>query len=118
METFPRSTRNLPIGFFCVNGALLEWFFRAYHLGANAVQNLFFKRLGLTEPEPWRSCRSPSGDPRAGLRWSTFDAALFVDNIADTHPIVSREQDNIAVGSYHDITTRPRTFGLTVTYRH
>ena len=70
------------------------------------------------DPGAWHLQALAFASLRAGLRWSTFDAALFVDNIADTHPIVSRAQDNIAVGSYHDITTRPRTFGLTVTYRH
>jgi iron complex outermembrane receptor protein len=59
---------------------------------------------------------------RTGLKWSGFDASLFVENLFDTRPRRSVNQD---VGTpsggtplLYVISSPPRTIGLTVTYRH
>jgi iron complex outermembrane receptor protein len=55
---------------------------------------------------------------RLGTRFNGLDASVFVDNLTNTHPVTSRLTDVVGVGSYRNGTLRPRTFGLTVTYRH
>ncbi len=59
---------------------------------------------------------------RTGLKRGGLDASLFVTNLFDTHPRLSVNQD---VGTptggtplLYVITSRPRTVGVTVTYRH
>jgi hypothetical protein len=59
---------------------------------------------------------------RTGLRRGAWDASFFVANLFDGHPWLSVNQD---VGTpsggtplFYVITSRPRTAGLTVTYRH
>jgi outer membrane receptor protein involved in Fe transport len=48
---------------------------------------------------------------RANVRWSSFDVALFVKNALDSQPTMMRT-------SFGDATTfRPRTIGLTATWR-
>lgn len=54
---------------------------------------------------------------RAGVRVSGIDASVFVDNVTNTHPVTSRITDVVGVGSYRNGTLRPRTVGLTLTYR-
>jgi outer membrane receptor protein involved in Fe transport len=59
---------------------------------------------------------------RTGFRQGGWDVSFFVTNLFDTHPRLSVNQD---VGTptggtplFYVITSRPRTLGLTVTYRH
>ncbi|MBU3077924.1 TonB-dependent receptor [Sphingomonas quercus] len=65
---------------------------------------------------------------RAGVQLGDVNAALFVDNLMDSHPRVGRtaagDQDPLADGPalwgtylYTRTTVRPRTMGLTLTYR-
>ncbi|WP_428334609.1 TonB-dependent receptor [Novosphingobium sp.] len=54
---------------------------------------------------------------RVGWRHDVFDLSLFVDNVGNTHPILSRSINVVGVGSYQDITLRPRTFGMTLLLR-
>ena len=54
---------------------------------------------------------------RAGWRQGAMDLALFVDNIANVRPVISRSINVVGVGSYQDITLRPRTIGLTLLLR-
>jgi outer membrane receptor protein involved in Fe transport len=55
---------------------------------------------------------------RAGLRWSGFDVSLFGNNLLDTHPLLFSSHDTITSPLYYDHTWRPRTLGLTATYRY
>jgi outer membrane receptor protein involved in Fe transport len=59
---------------------------------------------------------------RTGWKRGGLDASFFVTNLFNTHPRLSVNQD---VGKptggtplFYVITSRPRTLGLTVTYRH
>jgi outer membrane receptor protein involved in Fe transport len=54
---------------------------------------------------------------RVGWRHDALDLSLFVDNIGNTHPVLSRSINVVGVGSYQDITLRPRTVGLTLLLR-
>jgi iron complex outermembrane recepter protein len=56
---------------------------------------------------------------RAGWRWNGADVSLFVQNLTDAHPVLfesrdSPEDDNL----YFQRTQRPRTIGLTATWRY
>jgi hypothetical protein len=59
---------------------------------------------------------------RAGLKRGGLDASFFVTNLFDSHPRLSVNQDvgTPAGGTplFYVITSRPRTLGLTVTYRY
>jgi outer membrane receptor protein involved in Fe transport len=55
---------------------------------------------------------------RAGLRWAGLDLSLFAQNLTDAHPIVSHTRDTTTSTLFFDHTVRPRTFGITATYRH
>ena len=54
---------------------------------------------------------------RIGWRHDVLDLSLFVDNLGNTHPILSRSINVVGVGSYQDISLRPRTFGMTLLLR-
>lgn len=59
---------------------------------------------------------------RAGVSWDGFDISLFAQNLFDTRPRLTATQD-IATAQggtplFYDITWRPRTIGLTATYRY
>ncbi|EGD58716.1 TonB-dependent receptor [Novosphingobium nitrogenifigens DSM 19370] len=54
---------------------------------------------------------------RLGWRHGPADVSFFVDNLANAHPALSRAIDVVGVGSYRDITLRPRTYGLTLLLR-
>jgi iron complex outermembrane receptor protein len=57
---------------------------------------------------------------RAGFRWNGYDVSLFADNVLNQHPELFRSRD-IADDTtnllYFGRGVRPRTFGLTATYR-
>jgi outer membrane receptor protein involved in Fe transport len=55
---------------------------------------------------------------RAGLRWSGIDLSLFAQNLTDSHPILTHTRDTISSNLLYDHTIRPRTIGITATYRH
>jgi outer membrane receptor protein involved in Fe transport len=59
---------------------------------------------------------------RAGMNFGNWQAAAFVDNLADSHTVTAYNWTiNPGDGSsrlQRDYTFRPRTIGLTITYRH
>ncbi len=58
-------------------------------------------------------------DLRAGLRWSGFDLSVFATNVTDQHPVMFKSRDIAAPFDelYFERSVRPRTIGLTGTYR-
>jgi outer membrane receptor protein involved in Fe transport len=58
---------------------------------------------------------------RAGFRWSGYDVSLFADNVLDQHPLMFKSRD-IAYDPvdqlYFGRGVRPRTVGVTATYRY
>jgi iron complex outermembrane receptor protein len=54
---------------------------------------------------------------RAGVRWSGIDLSLFAQNVTDSHPVLSHTEDVNGSGLFYDHTIRPRTIGITATYR-
>lgn len=55
---------------------------------------------------------------RAGLQYRGVDLSLFVDNVLKSQPILGRSRDTLASSLYYVTTLRPRTAGLTATYRY
>jgi iron complex outermembrane recepter protein len=59
---------------------------------------------------------------RAGLTWSGWDVSLFAQNVFDTRPRLSATQDiPLPTGGtplFYVISWRPRTVGLTATFRY
>ena len=86
--------------------------------------------------DPNTSSYDPTGLPteresfvsmRAGTKLGDFGVSLFVDNVTDSHTILNynhqtNSYDNngnlLASPAYRYISYRPRTFGITVVYRH
>jgi iron complex outermembrane recepter protein len=54
---------------------------------------------------------------RFGLTHSTIDCALFVNNVTNSRPALYRYMDTVTSTLFTDRTLRPRTIGLTATYR-
>jgi iron complex outermembrane receptor protein len=54
---------------------------------------------------------------RAGLRFRGVDLSLFAKNLTDSHPVMSHTEDTTTSGLFYDHTIRPRTIGITATYR-
>jgi outer membrane receptor protein involved in Fe transport len=55
---------------------------------------------------------------RAGVRLQGIDASLFVNNLFDSAPLLSKSRDTDTSPLFYYRTIRPRTFGLTVGYRY
>lgn len=57
---------------------------------------------------------------RTGVRWSGFDVSVFGNNLINEHPLLFESRDIPAPADnlYFARTTRPRTIGLTATYRY
>ena len=54
---------------------------------------------------------------RAGLRFGGVDLSLFGQNLTDSHPVLSHTRDTTTSDLFYGHTVRPRTIGVTVTYR-
>jgi outer membrane receptor protein involved in Fe transport len=54
---------------------------------------------------------------RAGLRWTGYDVSLFANNALDSLPVLVRSRDTTYSPLYFEHTWRPRTIGVTATYR-
>jgi hypothetical protein len=79
---------------------------------------------------PSQDLNNGSGDPaipnlpatrdfslRAGARWDAWDVSGFVNNVFDSQPLLVHSHDVSSSPLFFDRTWRPRTIGLTGTYR-
>ena len=58
---------------------------------------------------------------RAGFRWSGYDVSFFAQNVLDQHPVLFKSRDiasNATDQLYFARGIRPRTIGITATYRY
>jgi len=72
---------------------------------------------GSADPGAIRTQALHFASLRLGWRHDVMDLSLFVDNLTNSHPILSRYISVVGVGSYQDIMLRPRTFGMTLLLR-
>lgn len=54
---------------------------------------------------------------RAGVRWSSYDVALFVNNVTNSLPTLYRSQDTSTSTLFYGKTFRPRTMGITANWK-
>ena len=55
---------------------------------------------------------------RMGLRKGDIDASVFMNNVFNTAPLMGKSHDTEVSPLYYYRTVRPRTVGLTVSYRY
>jgi iron complex outermembrane receptor protein len=58
---------------------------------------------------------------RTGFRWSGYDISLFAQNVLDQHPLLFSSRDiayAVTDNLYFGRGVRPRTVGITATYRY
>ena len=55
---------------------------------------------------------------RGGLRWSRYDISMFVDNVTNAHPNLTRYSEVLGNLVHRDFTFRPLTVGITAAYRY
>jgi outer membrane receptor protein involved in Fe transport len=75
--------------------------------------------------QPWNFFEMPQTSlltMRAGVRWSGFDVSLFCKNLTDSHPVLSLSPsikiNPAELVDYQLTTYRPRTYGITASYRY
>jgi outer membrane receptor protein involved in Fe transport len=71
----------------------------------------------LVDPSLPRAPKTTRLDIRAGMSFGDLDVSLFVENLLNDHPVLSLGHDSLDSENYRTTTYRPRTIGLTATYR-
>jgi outer membrane receptor protein involved in Fe transport len=98
-----------------------------YLAGDKWVHPALDSRTASYDPTALSTPRQAFASLRAGTNLGDWSASLFVDNLTDAHPIVNYNHQNntyddngalLASPAYRFVSYRPRTFGLTVTFRH
>jgi iron complex outermembrane recepter protein len=82
-----------------------------------ALQPIQDPNNGVSDPTYTGLPETKNLSLRAGLRWSGIDLSLFAQNLTDSHPVLSHTEDINGSGLFYDHTIRPRTIGITATYR-
>jgi len=54
---------------------------------------------------------------RAGVRTAGWDVSLFCNNLFDSHSVLAVTHDTLASTLFREDIYRPRTFGVTGSYR-
>jgi outer membrane receptor protein involved in Fe transport len=70
------------------------------------------------DPAPFYQTQATSLSARAGFRWDGFDVSLFGTNLTNTHPVLFDSRYYPPLPLFFDTTWRPRTIGVTATYRY
>jgi iron complex outermembrane recepter protein len=70
------------------------------------------------DPAPFYQTQADSLSARAGLRWGGYDLSLYGTNLTNTHPVLFDSRYYPPLPLFFDTTWRPRTIGLTATYRY
>jgi hypothetical protein len=55
---------------------------------------------------------------RLGAKWSGLDLSLFANNLLNDDTVLARDASQGVPTLYREITTRPRSYGVTATYRY
>jgi outer membrane receptor protein involved in Fe transport len=82
-----------------------------------ALQPIQDPNNGVSDPTYTGLPQTQNLSLRTGLRWSGFDVSLFAQNLANSHPVLSHTRDTNTSDLFYDHTVRPRTIGITTTYR-
>lgn len=71
----------------------------------------------LTDPDLPRTPANSSLDLRTGMRFGDLDISLFANNVLNENALLSLGHDSAGSGFYRSSTFRPRTIGITATFR-
>jgi iron complex outermembrane receptor protein len=88
-----------------------------YTTAQTALQPIQDSNNGVSDPTYTGLPETKNLSLRAGLRFSGVDLSLFAQNLTDSHPVLSHTRDTTASDLFYDHTVRPRTVGITATYR-
>ena len=69
------------------------------------------------DPAPFYQTQAASLSARSGIRWNGFDVSLFGTNLTNTHPVLFDSRFYPPLPLFFDTSWRPRTIGLTATYK-
>jgi iron complex outermembrane recepter protein len=82
-----------------------------------ALQPIQDPNNGVSDPTYTGLPETKNLSMRAGLRFNGFDLSLFAQNLTNAHPILSNTRDTNTSDLFYQHTIRPRTIGITATYR-
>ncbi len=88
-----------------------------YTTAQTALQPIQDPNNGVSDPTYTGLPETKNLSLRAGLRWAGIDLSLFAQNLTDSHPVLSHTRDTNTSDLFFDHTVRPRTIGITATYR-
>jgi iron complex outermembrane recepter protein len=88
-----------------------------YTTAQTALQPIQDPNNGVSDPTYTGLPETKYMSLRAGLRWGGIDLSLFAQNLTDQHPILNHTRDTNTSDLFYDHTIRPRTIGITATYR-
>jgi len=98
-----------------------------FYLHADYTHTTELPRTGNTNTDPAAPRYDPLRFPtpaysmvntRLGFRTETMDISLFINNLADAEPEIFTHSTFYNPWDWTGEATRPRTYGLTVTYRN
>jgi hypothetical protein len=55
---------------------------------------------------------------RSGIAWGRYDVSVFIDNLTNARPELTRYSEVIGNPVHRDFTFRPLTGGITAAYRY
>ena len=55
---------------------------------------------------------------RLGVRFGNFDLSVFANNLLNAQPILAHNRDTSSATLFKDVTVRPRTIGITGSFRY
>jgi iron complex outermembrane recepter protein len=82
-----------------------------------ALQPIQDSNNGVSDPTYTGLPETKNLSLRAGLRWSGFDLSLYGQNLTNSHPVLTHTRDTDFSDLFYEHTVRPRTIGITATYR-
>jgi outer membrane receptor protein involved in Fe transport len=88
-----------------------------YTTAQTAFQPIQDPNNGVSDPTFTGLPETKNLSLRTGLRFGGLDLSLFAQNLTDSHPVLSHTRDTTTSDLFYDHTVRPRTIGLTATYR-
>ena len=88
-----------------------------YTTAQTALQPIQDPNNGVSDPTYTGLPETKNLSLRAGLRFGGIDLSLFAQNLTDSHPVLSHTRDTTTSDLFYDHTVRPRTIGVTATYR-
>jgi len=88
-----------------------------YTTAQTALQPIQDPNNGVSDPTYTGLPQTRNLALRAGLRFGGLDLSVFAQNLTDSHPVLFHTRDTTTSDLFYDHTVRPRTVGVTVTYR-